>query len=64
MSEVLRVSNEVADALAHGFPVVALETSIVGQGLPPPHNLRAARESEAAIREEGEIGRASCRERV
>ncbi len=55
MSEVLRVSNEVADALAHGFPVVALETSIVGQGLPPPHNLRAARESEAAIREEGAI---------
>jgi pseudouridine-5'-phosphate glycosidase len=55
VSEVLRVSNEVADALAHGFPVVALETSIVGQGLPAPHNLRAARESEAAIREEGAI---------
>jgi pseudouridine-5'-phosphate glycosidase len=55
MSEVLRVSNEVVDALAHGFPVVALETSIVGQGLPHPHNLRAARESEAAIREEGAI---------
>jgi pseudouridine-5'-phosphate glycosidase len=55
MSELLRVSNEVADALAHGFPVVALETSIVGQGLPHPHNLRAARESEAAVREEGAI---------
>jgi len=33
--------------------VVALETSIVGQGLPAPHNLRAALESEAAIRHEG-----------
>jgi pseudouridine-5'-phosphate glycosidase len=55
LSELLRVSNEVADALAHGFPVVALETSIVGQGLPQPHNLRAARESEAAIRQEGAI---------
>lgn len=33
--------------------MVALETSIVGQGLPPPHNLRAARECEAAIRHEG-----------
>jgi pseudouridine-5'-phosphate glycosidase len=55
MSDLLRVSNEVADALAHSRPVVALETSIVGQGLPHPHNLRAARESEAAIREEGAV---------
>jgi len=55
MSDLLRVSTEVVDALAHGRPVVALETSIVGQGLPHPHNLRAARESEAAIREEGAV---------
>ncbi|HWO44934.1 MAG TPA: pseudouridine-5'-phosphate glycosidase [Methylomirabilota bacterium] len=55
MTDLLRVSNEVADALAHNRPVVALETSIVGQGLPHPHNLRAARESEAAIREEGAV---------
>ena len=55
MTDLLRVSNEVADALAHSRPVVALETSIVGQGLPHPHNLRAARESEAAIRDEGAV---------
>jgi pseudouridine-5'-phosphate glycosidase len=35
--------------------VVALETSIVGQGLPAPHNLRAAFECEAAIRAEGGV---------
>jgi pseudouridine-5'-phosphate glycosidase len=35
--------------------VVALETSIVGQGLPAPHSLRAAFESEAAIRKEGGV---------
>jgi pseudouridylate synthase len=35
--------------------VVALETSIVGQGLPPPHNLAAALGCEAAIREEGAV---------
>jgi pseudouridylate synthase len=35
--------------------VVALETSIVGQGLPGPHNLRAARGCEAAIRQEGGV---------
>jgi len=53
MTDLIRISGEVAGALARGTPVVALETSIVGQGLPPPHNLRAARESEAAIRDEG-----------
>ncbi len=52
MSDLLRISPEVAAALKEGRPVVALETSIVGQGLPAPHNLRAARESEAAIRKE------------
>jgi pseudouridine-5'-phosphate glycosidase len=45
----------VAAALEAGRPVVALETSIVGQGLPAPHNLRAARGCEAAIREEGGV---------
>ena len=55
MSDLLRVSAEVAEALANGRPVVALETSIVGQGLPAPHNLRAARGCESAIREEGAV---------
>ncbi len=54
MSEsLLTVAPEVARALAEGRPVVALETSIVGQGLPAPHNLRAALECEAAIRDAG-----------
>lgn len=35
--------------------MIALETSIVGQGLPAPHNLKAARGCEAAIREEGGV---------
>jgi pseudouridine-5'-phosphate glycosidase len=55
LSALLHVSQEVADAIAAGRPVVALETSIVGQGLPPPHNLQAARECEAAIRAEGAV---------
>ena len=55
MSDFLQVAPEVAEALASGRPVVALETSIVGQGLPAPYNLRAARESEAAIRREGAV---------
>ena len=55
MIPLLEVSPEVADALASGRPVVALETSIVGQGLPAPHNLRAALKSEEAIRAEGAV---------
>ena len=49
------LSPEVSAALSEGSPVVALETSIVGQGLPAPHNLRAARECEAAIRSAGAV---------
>jgi pseudouridine-5'-phosphate glycosidase len=52
---LLRIFPEVAAALKAGRPVVALETSIVGQGLPAPHNLKAARGCEAVIREEGGV---------
>jgi pseudouridine-5'-phosphate glycosidase len=51
----LLISAEVSSALSQRRPVVALETSIVGQGLPAPHNLRAARECEAVIRDEGAV---------
>ena len=53
MSDFLQVSTEVAEALERGRPVVALETSIVGQGLPAPHNLQAALGCVAVIRDEG-----------
>jgi pseudouridylate synthase len=55
LTGLLEVSSEVAEALSTGRPVVAFETSIVGQGLPHPHNLRAARECEAAVRDEGGV---------
>jgi pseudouridine-5'-phosphate glycosidase len=48
-------SPEVAEALAAGRAVVALETSIVAQGLPAPENLEAALACEAAIREGGAV---------
>jgi pseudouridine-5'-phosphate glycosidase len=49
----MRVHPEVADALAAGRPVVALESTIISHGLPRPDNLRVAREIEAAVREYG-----------
>ena len=52
---LLRVSDEVRDALDKGRPVVALESSLIAQGLPPPHNLQTALAAEVAIRDEGAI---------
>jgi pseudouridine-5'-phosphate glycosidase len=51
----LVLSPEVRDALALGRPVVALETSVLVQGLPPPANLEAARRCAAAVREAGAV---------
>jgi pseudouridine-5'-phosphate glycosidase len=55
MDTLLRLAPEVADALAAGRPVVALETSVVAQGLPPPANLEAARRQAAAVRAGGAV---------
>lgn len=55
MLEPVRTSPEVAAALADRRPVVALETSVVAQGLPPPHNLEAARRCAAAVRRGGAV---------
>jgi len=51
----LRVADEVAEALAAGRPVVALESSLVAQGLPAPHNLATARAAEEAVRAAGAV---------
>jgi len=51
----LRIAEEVAAALEKHRPVVALETSVVAQGLPPPANLEAARRCLAAVRSEGAV---------
>jgi pseudouridine-5'-phosphate glycosidase len=52
---LVQVADEVSSALAAGEPVVALETSIVAQGLPRPVNLEAALRCEAAVRERGAV---------
>ncbi|MBG0817217.1 pseudouridine-5'-phosphate glycosidase [Planomonospora sp. ID82291] len=52
---VLRPSEEVAEALAQGSPVVALESTIISHGLPQPRNLEVAAELEEIVREEGAV---------
>ena len=55
MSPAVVPSEEVAAALARGEPVVALETSVLAQGLPPPRNIEAASRMESAIRRLGVV---------
>jgi len=51
----LLYGEEVQRALDRRAPLVALETSVVAQGLPPPHNLEAARACEEAVRRAGAV---------
>jgi pseudouridine-5'-phosphate glycosidase len=55
MHEYLDVSKEVADALAAGKSVVALESTIISHGMPYPRNVETALEVEKAVRAEGAV---------
>ncbi|MBT9288198.1 pseudouridine-5'-phosphate glycosidase [Prosthecodimorpha staleyi] len=55
LADILAPSPEVADALAAGRPVVALESTIVSHGLPWPGNLETAQAIEATVRAGGAV---------
>ena len=56
MTEILRVGSEVANALASGRPVVALESTIFSQlGLPEPANRECFQLVGAAVRAGGAV---------
>jgi pseudouridine-5'-phosphate glycosidase len=48
---MLRLTDEVRDALADGRPVLALESTIISHGMPYPDNVAMAREVEQIIRD-------------
>ncbi len=52
---MLAILPEVAEALARGGRVVALESTLIAHGLPWPDNLETARASEAAVRRAGAV---------
>jgi pseudouridine-5'-phosphate glycosidase len=54
-SPYLLIADEVRTALERGAAVVALESSLISQGLPAPHNLQTALAAEAAVRESGAV---------
>jgi pseudouridine-5'-phosphate glycosidase len=51
----MRIAPEVAEALARGRPVVALESTLISHGLPRPRNLEVACQVEAAVRAGGAL---------
>jgi pseudouridine-5'-phosphate glycosidase len=53
--ELIQVSQEIADALADGTPVVALETTIVAHGFPPGEGIAVGRECEEHVRDGGAV---------
>ncbi len=55
MTPCLMVHPEVADALAEGRPVVALESTIISHGLPRPTNVEIAMRIEKAVRDHGAV---------
>jgi pseudouridine-5'-phosphate glycosidase len=53
--QITEVHPEVADALASGRGVVALESTIISHGLPTESSADVARQIEAAVRESGAV---------
>ena len=55
MNKYLDIAPEVAEALAAGKPVVALESTIISHGMPYPKNVETALEVEKIIRDNGAV---------
>ena len=49
----LDITKDVKQALDGGFPVVALESTIISHGMPYPQNLETARQVEQIVRDNG-----------
>ena len=55
LNKYLDIKPEVAEALAAGKPVVALESTIISHGMPYPQNVETALNVERIIRENGAV---------
>lgn len=55
LADLLSIAEEVVDAIAEGRPTVALESSVIAQGLPRPDNLETAGAMETAVRQAGAV---------
>lgn len=55
MNKFLDVKDEVAEAVANGKPVVALESTIISHGMPYPQNVDTALKVEQIVRDNGAV---------
>jgi pseudouridylate synthase len=55
LARLTDIAPEVAEALAAGRPVVALESTIITHGMPFPANVETAQSVEAVVRENGAV---------
>ena len=55
LNKYLDINPEVAEALAAGTPVVALESTIISHGMPYPQNVETALAVEQIIRDNGAV---------
>lgn len=55
LKQFMDITPEIAEAVAGGKPVVALESTILSHGMPYPENLKFAGEIEKIIRAEGAV---------
>ena len=55
LNKYLDIKPEVAEALAAGKPVVALESTIISHGMPYPQNVQTALAVEQIVRENGAV---------
>lgn len=55
MKGILKISEEVRNALDKGKPVVALESTIISHGMPYPDNVKTALTVEKTVRENGAV---------
>ena len=55
MNKFLDIKDEVAEAIANGKPVVALESTIISHGMPYPQNVETALKVEQVVRDNGAV---------
>ncbi len=55
MNSFLEILPEVKEALDHGRPVVALESTIISHGMPYPKNVKTALAVEQVVRDNGAV---------
>ncbi len=52
MNQAIRISPQIAQELAQGTPLVALESALITHGFAPPSNLEIARQMQAIVRKQ------------